>query len=155
MNCKSKLFHFTWSSYNAVLLKLFFSNSKFPCRLHKGHSLFWTQLGLCTLNFLLSGVHALCLVPLYNCTVIMSSSLCTPILLLTLSHLSPNRSLRDCVQNCTAQLALTSASLTSLLSTNHRTAKIYMLCSDWSIRPIPALRTLFAACWHSPVEWAV
>ena len=48
--------------------------------------------------------------------------------------------------NCT----LASASLASVLSTNHRRAWIYLLRSDWSIRHCLAWPILIAVCWPRP-----
>ena len=41
--------------------------------------------------------------------------------------------LHYCVHNCTVELYTPVCQLASVLSTNHRRASIYLLCSDWSI----------------------
>jgi hypothetical protein len=67
-------------------------------------------------------VHTLCSDQLYCCKFILLSILCTLWDITTVYTTA--------LYNCT----LTSASLASVLTTNHRRASIYLLRSDWSIR---------------------
>jgi hypothetical protein len=79
-------------------------------------------------------VHTLCSDQLYCSTFIRKSILC--------ALWASTTVYTTALYNCTHA----SASLASVLSTNHRRASIYLLCSDWSIRHHLLAPILIAAC---------